>query len=266
MCGICGCGSDANTQSDRAGIVHGQDHPQHSRLLKVEQEILAKNDAYARANRAYFHQHNILALNLVSSPGAGKTSLLTATAESLKNQIEMCVIEGDQNTHRDSERVKSAGLSAVQINTGNACHLDAHAVGHAVKKLNPPGNSALFIENVGNLVCPAGFDLGEAHKVVILSVTEGEDKPIKYPNMFHAADLMILNKVDLLPYLEFDMEQCIGFAKQVNPWIQIIQLSSLRKQNLTDWFNWLAGHMTHRPTSSALRDPNDPDLTASPLV
>lgn len=242
MCGICGCGNAENNPSEPAVSQSDHDTSGHARLIKFEHELLAKNDGYARANRTYFRERGIFALNVVSSPGAGKTALLTATAENLKEQFAITAIEGDQSTDRDSKRIRNAGIPAIQINTGKSCHLDAHAVGHAVEKLNPPDHSVLFIENVGNLVCPAGFDLGEAHKVVILSVTEGEDKPIKYPNMFHAADLMILNKIDLLPYLEFDVDQCIAFAKQVNPNIQVIKLSALRSQNLTTWFNWIFEH------------------------
>ncbi len=242
MCGICGCGNVENTPSKQADVRSNHDTSAHSRSIKFERELLAKNDAYASVNRANFRQRGIFALNMVSSPGAGKTSLLTATAEILKKQFAISAIEGDQSTDRDSNRIRNAGIPAIQINTGKACHLDAHAVGHAVEKLDPPNSSVLFIENVGNLVCPAGFDLGEAHKIVVLSATEGEDKPIKYPNMFHAADLMILNKIDLLPYLEFDVDECIAFAKQVNPNIQVIKLSALRNQNLIAWFDWILEH------------------------
>ena len=188
-----------------------------SRLVQIEQDILAKNDGYAAANRERLAAAGVLALNLVSSPGSGKTALLTATLERMRGRCALGVIEGDQRTANDAERVRATGVPAVQINTGKGCHLDAHMVGHAMDALPLARGGVLFIENVGNLVCPAGFDLGEAHKVVVLSVTEGEDKPLKYPDMFAAADLMLLNKIDLLPYLEFDVEACLAYARRVNP-------------------------------------------------
>jgi hydrogenase nickel incorporation protein HypB len=193
-----------------------------SRLIQIERDILARNDGYAAENRRRFDEQGIFALNLVSSPGSGKTSLLCRTIEALKGQLSIAVIEGDQQTSRDAERIRATGVAALQINTGKGCHLDAHMVGHALHELAPADDSLLLIENVGNLVCPAAFDLGEACKVVILSVTEGEDKPLKYPNMFHAASLMLLNKVDLLPYLSFDSDLAIAYARQVNPALQVI--------------------------------------------
>jgi len=208
-------------------------------MVQIETDILAKNNAYAAANRRRFAEHGILALNLVSSPGSGKTSLLTRTIEALKEEFPLAVIEGDQQTANDAERIRQTGVPALQINTGKGCHLDAHMVGHAVDHLKPQDGSVLFIENVGNLVCPAAFDLGEAHKVVILSVTEGEDKPIKYPDMFHAADLMILNKIDLLPYLQFDVEKCIEYARRVNPSIRVLQLSATRGEGMALWQQWI---------------------------
>ncbi|NOQ34367.1 MAG: hydrogenase nickel incorporation protein HypB [Methylococcaceae bacterium] len=210
-----------------------------TRMVQIEQDILGKNNQYAVVNRDYFSQHGILALNLVSSPGSGKTTLLTKTIELLKDELELSVIEGDQQTTHDAERIRATGVKALQINTGKGCHLDAHMVGHAVENLKPAEQSLLMIENVGNLVCPAAFDLGEAHKVAVLSVTEGEDKPLKYPDMFHAADLMILNKVDLLPHLDFDVEQCIQYAKQVNPRIKILQLSAKTGEGMESWGQWL---------------------------
>jgi hydrogenase nickel incorporation protein HypB len=200
---------------------------------------LAKNNHYAAENRRYFAERKMLVLNLVSSPGSGKTTLLTETIERLKADTEIAVIEGDQQTSRDAERIRATGVPALQINTGKGCHLEAQRVGQALDTLQPKAQSVLFIENVGNLVCPSGFDLGEAHKVVILSVTEGEDKPIKYPDMFHAADLMLLNKIDLLPYLDFDVEQCLAYAKQVNPNIEVIQLSAKSGQGLEQWQAWI---------------------------
>ncbi|MDH5731878.1 MAG: hydrogenase nickel incorporation protein HypB, partial [Gammaproteobacteria bacterium] len=180
-----------------------------------------------------------LVLNLVSSPGSGKTTLLTRTLNDLKSGLPMAVIEGDQQTANDAERISATGVPVVQINTGKGCHLDAHMISHAMEKLTIENNSVLFIENVGNLVCPAMFDLGETHKVAILSITEGEDKPIKYPDLFHAADLLLLNKLDLLPYLDFDVDQCIAYARQVNSNIEIIQVSATLGTGLNDWYAWL---------------------------
>ncbi len=228
MCSTCGC---SETESHH--------HGDSERLINIEADLLAKNNSYATENRAYFKQHHIFTLNFVSSPGAGKTSLLVETIKQLKNQLSIAVIEGDQQTEHDAERIRATGIPALQINTGKGCHLDAHGIGHAIKELQPKDNSLLAIENVGNLVCPASFDLGEAHKVVVLSVTEGDDKPLKYPDMFYAADLMIINKIDLLPYVDFDLERCINYAKQVNPAIMIIQLSVTTGDNLIEWTNWL---------------------------
>ncbi len=210
-----------------------------SRMVEIEQNILGKNDEYANTNRRYFQDQGVLALNLVSSPGSGKTTLLTRTITDLKAGLSLTVIEGDQQTTHDAERIRETGVPAVQINTGKGCHLDAHMVGHAVEKLGPEPGGVLFIENVGNLVCPAAFDLGEAHKVAILSVTEGEDKPLKYPDMFHAADLMLLNKIDLLPYLDFDVAQCIEYARRVNPKIQVLQVSATSGEGMAQWYQWI---------------------------
>lgn len=211
-----------------------------ARMVQVEQDILGKNNEYASANRRYFTEHGMLALNLVSSPGSGKTSLLTRTLADLKDEYPMAVIEGDQQTANDAERIRETGVRAIQINTGKGCHLDAHMVGHAMETLTPEENGVLFIENVGNLVCPAAFDLGEAHKVAILSVTEGEDKPIKYPDMFAAADLMLLNKIDLLPHLQFDVDKCIDYARRVNPSIKVLQVSATSGEGMESWYRWIA--------------------------
>jgi hydrogenase nickel incorporation protein HypB len=208
-------------------------------MVKIEQDILGYNNRYADQNRAAFAEASILALNLVSSPGSGKTTLLCRTATDLKDRLPVAVIEGDQQTSFDADRIRSTGVPAIQVNTGKGCHLDAHMVGHALESLALPEQSVLFIENVGNLVCPAGFDLGEAAKVVILSVTEGEDKPLKYPDMFAAARLMILNKVDLLPHLSFDVERCVAFARKVNPNIELIKLSATSGEGLEDWYGWI---------------------------
>lgn len=210
-----------------------------ARMVAIEQDILAKNNAYAAANRAYFNAHGILALNLVSSPGSGKTTLLVKTIERLKGELAVAVIEGDQQTSNDAERIRATGVPAIQVNTGKGCHLDGHMVGHAVEHLAPSDGAVLFIENVGNLVCPAAFDLGEAHKVVILSVTEGEDKPLKYPDMFHAADLMILAKTDLLPHLDFDVAATIANARRVNPRIKVLQVSAKTGEGLDAWAQWI---------------------------
>jgi hydrogenase nickel incorporation protein HypB len=214
------------------------------RMVQIEQDILGKNNEYASHNRSYFQEKGIFTLNLVSSPGSGKTTLLTRSIEDLKARHRVSVIEGDQQTANDAERIRETGVKALQINTGKGCHLDAHMVGHAVESLNPEEKSLLFIENVGNLVCPAAFDLGEAHKVAILSVTEGEDKPLKYPDMFHAADLMILNKTDLLPYLDFDVEKCIEYAKRVNPDIEVLQLSARSGEGMQAWYQWIESRMS----------------------
>jgi hydrogenase nickel incorporation protein HypB len=211
-----------------------------ARMVQIEQDVLSKNNQYAAANRSYFRAHGILALNLVSSPGSGKTTLLARTIDDLKAEHAIAVIEGDQQTTNDAERIRATGARALQINTGKGCHLDGHMVGHALESLQPADGSLLFIENVGNLVCPAAFDLGEAHKVAILSVTEGEDKPLKYPDMFHAADLVLLNKIDLLPYLNFDMARCIAYAQQVNPRIRVLQLSATTGEGMQAWYQWIA--------------------------
>jgi hydrogenase nickel incorporation protein HypB len=210
-----------------------------SRMVQIEQDILSKNDAYAAANRQFLTKREILALNFVSSPGSGKTTLLVDTIRRLKHRFPVAVIEGDQQTSNDADRIRETGAPAIQINTGKGCHLDAHMVGHALEKLNLAQGSLLLIENVGNLVCPAAFDLGEACKVAILSVTEGEDKPIKYPDMFHAASLMLINKTDLLPYVDFDVQACIDFARRVNPTIEVLQVSARTGEGMGDWVDWL---------------------------
>ena len=211
-----------------------------ARMVRIEQDILSKNDQYAQRNRDWLEEHGVLALNLVSSPGSGKTTLLAATVARLLPDMPVAVIEGDQQTSHDAERIRAAGAPAVQINTGKGCHLDGHMVGEALQRLAPAEHSVLFIENVGNLVCPAAFDLGEAAKVAILSVTEGEDKPLKYPDMFAAARLMILNKIDLLPHLDFDVAACMAYARRVNPTIEVLQLSARTGEGMDAWLAWLA--------------------------
>lgn len=226
-----------------------------SRIVKIERDILAKNNHYADANRRYLTEHGIFALNLVSSPGSGKTTLLVQTIAALPAAQSIYVIEGDQQTENDALRIRATGARALQINTGKGCHLDADMVGRAVQQLNPQESSLLFIENVGNLVCPASFDLGEAHKVVVLSITEGEDKPLKYPDMFRAADLMILNKCDLMPYLVYDLELAIDYAHRINPTLQVIQLSAVTGEGMSAWLAWIeAGHRRMQAAKSKLKD------------
>jgi hydrogenase nickel incorporation protein HypB len=272
MCTTCGCGSGEvkieghehhhdhdhgdgheHTHADGTKHAHAHSHshaytPARShapgvsatRMVQIEQDILSKNNAYAAQNRKNLAARGIFTLNLVSSPGSGKTTLLCKTIELIKGRQRVAVIEGDQQTSQDAERIRATGAPAIQINTGKGCHLDAHMVGHAMEKLELPENSLLMVENVGNLVCPAAFDLGEAHKVVILSVTEGEDKPIKYPDMFRAARLMLLNKCDLLPYLDFSVPKAIEFARQVNPEIVVIEVSAKSGAGMTAWLDWIA--------------------------
>jgi hydrogenase nickel incorporation protein HypB len=215
----------------------------HQTTISLEQNILAKNNLLAAQNRGWFKGRNILALNLMSSPGAGKTTLLTRTINDLKHQLSFSVIEGDQETTNDAQKIKETGCKVVQINTGTGCHLDAAMIEQGLEQLNPPLDSIVMIENVGNLVCPALFDLGEKAKVVILSVTEGEDKPIKYPHMFRASEIMILTKIDLLPYIQFDVKQCIEYAQQVNPQIQIFLVSATTGEGLENWYTWLSGNI-----------------------
>ena len=241
MCTTCGCGTSDHLHD------HGHDHAHHShdsavapaRALSIEQDILRRNDAEASANRRRFAEHGIFALNLVSSPGSGKTTLLVETIRRLQGEPAVAVIEGDQQTSNDADRIRATGARAVQVNTGKGCHLDAHMVAAALEHLEPADDSVVMIENVGNLVCPAAFDLGEAHKVVVLSVTEGEDKPLKYPDMFAAADLMILNKCDLLPHLAFDVALCEEYARRVNPAIEVLRLSATTGEGIAGWLEWV---------------------------
>lgn len=230
MCISCGCGQENETHVH----AHG-----HGRMVRIERDVLEANNRHAEDNRNYFAGRGILALNLLSSPGAGKTTLLLRTIQESGDEWPMAVIEGDQQTSLDAERIRASGVSARQINTGKGCHLDAHMVGHALEQLQPEENSLLFIENVGNLVCPAAFDLGEASKVVILSVAEGEDKPLKYPDMFHAADLLLLTKTDLLPHLEFSVGRCIGNARRINPELAVLPLSASTGEGMDAWHRWL---------------------------
>lgn len=229
MCTTCGCGPEHSHAHDT----------EPERALAVERDILGRNDAEAARNRRRFAARGIFALNLVSSPGSGKTTLLVETIRRLGAALPIAVIEGDQQTSNDADRIRATGAAAIQINTGKGCHLDAHMVGHAFDHLDPPAGSVLMVENVGNLVCPAAFDLGEAHKVVVLSVTEGEDKPLKYPDMFTASDLMVLNKCDLLPHLDFDPGLCEANARRINPGIAVMRVSSKTGEGMDAWLRWL---------------------------
>lgn len=238
MCINCGC-APTGALNDHHPHDHPHDHDHGARTLRVEEDLLAKNDRLAAGNRARFRQADVFVLNLVSSPGSGKTTLLERTLREQGGQLRFAVLEGDQQTSRDADRIAATGVPVRQINTGAGCHLDAHLVGHGVEGFDLPGTDILMIENVGNLVCPAGFDLGEDHKVAVLSVTEGEDKPLKYPQMFRAATLLLINKIDLLPYLDFDVERCKAFARQVNPKIEILEFSCRNGDGMQAWYEWL---------------------------
>jgi len=234
MCIDCGCPAPDH------GHHHEGEHAHDHRTIRIEEDLLGKNDRLARRNRELFAARGLFVLNLVSSPGSGKTSILERTLADLKDQVSFAVLEGDQQTANDADRIAATGVPVKQINTGAGCHLDAHMVGHGVEAFDLGSTDILMIENVGNLVCPAAFDLGEDHKVAVLSVTEGEDKPLKYPQMFQAADLMLINKVDLLPYLRFDVERCKAFARQVNPGIRILELSCHSGEGMQAWYDWLS--------------------------
>ncbi len=284
MCIVCGCNTGSNS-GDHAGAgeaeitgvsasngdLHygtgaaGSSVPGLSqvRVIHMEADVLGENKRLANRNRAHFAAHGVTAFNLVSSPGSGKTTLLCASINALKARsraVSVAVIEGDQQTSVDAERIRDTGAPAIQVNTGRGCHLDAQMVGEAFARLDlhaaahhgDASHAILFIENVGNLVCPALWDLGEAAKVVVLSVTEGEDKPLKYPDMFAAASLMIINKIDLMPYVDFDVARCIQYAQRVNPLIEVILVSATRGDGMVDWLDWLlpprgAGYRRTKP-------------------
>jgi hydrogenase nickel incorporation protein HypB len=272
MCVTCGCEATAQ-HAHGPGHAHDHDHdhahadpapgargfgvlrPAGARTVSVEQDLLAKNDRYAAENRDRFARQGVLALNLVSSPGSGKTTLLVRTLEALRGRRPVAVIEGDQQTRLDADRIAATGAPVVQLNTGKGCHLDAHQVGHALEDLAPPAGGVLFIENVGNLVCPAAFDLGEAHKVVVLSVTEGDDKPLKYPDMFRASDLCLVTKSDLLPYVPFDAGRAIANARSVNPALECLVLSVLSGEGFDAWLGWLERELAARVPAAAARAP-----------
>ncbi|HIK43610.1 MAG TPA: hydrogenase nickel incorporation protein HypB [Leptolyngbyaceae cyanobacterium M65_K2018_010] len=220
------------------GHHHRPGQPQGTHL-SLEQNLLAKNDLIAAQNRGWLRGRRITALNLVSSPGAGKTTLLVKTIQDLQGEFPIAVIEGDQETTQDAERIAATGCPTLQVNTGTGCHLEAAMIERGLEQLNPPPQSLLLIENVGNLVCPALFDLGEGAKVAMLSVTEGEDKPMKYPHLFRASQVMVLTKLDLLPYVRFDVDRCCSYARQVNPDLIIFQVSAVSGVGLEAWYDWL---------------------------
>jgi hydrogenase nickel incorporation protein HypB len=218
---------------------HHHDHDEPSRTLQVEMDILQRNNLLAERNRGWFDAKGILVLNLVSSPGSGKTTLLERTIGDLQGEIPVAVIEGDQQTLNDADRIAATGVPVIQVNTGKGCHLDADMIRRACDGLQPADGSLLMVENVGNLVCPAMFDLGEAAKVVIISVTEGDDKPLKYPTMFAASDLCLINKMDLLPYVDFDVDACERAARQVNPRLEFCRVSATTGEGMAAWYEWL---------------------------
>lgn len=264
MCDICGCGNqehhhhqdnhhhdthhaDSHSRGTPVGQLHFGDNQagvtiggvETTRLLELQASLFENNDRYAQRVRNHFKEQRTLALNLLSSPGSGKTCLLEKTLLIMTKTSPCQVIEGDQQTANDAQRIAATSVPCIQINTGKGCHLDSHMILHALKELPDLSEGFLFIENVGNLVCPAGFDLGENGKIVILSVTESEDKPLKYPDAFHRAELIIISKTDLLPFVDFDIDQCIEYARQVNPNIEIIQLSAKTGQGMENWLEWL---------------------------
>ncbi len=245
MCATCGCGDDGATITV-PGHDHPHDHPHdhkhdhpHTETISLEQRVLAKNDMLAEQNRRWLAERGILAFNMTSSPGAGKTTLLESTIRLMGPQRQVSVIEGDQETVLDADRITAAGARAVQVNTGAGCHLDAEMIDRALHTLAPQAGSLLFIENVGNLVCPALFDLGEHSKVVVISVTEGTDKPLKYPHMFAAAGLVLINKIDLLPYVDFDLDLCAQHARSVNPDVDIVAVSATKGDGMDLWHQWI---------------------------
>ena len=259
MCATCGCDSDEAVKLLVPGVDahdhvhdHGHNHHHHHhsdndahnhahqhRVIDLERDVLMKNSLMAERNRGFLEAKNILAINLVSSPGSGKTTLLERTIKQLRDEIPIMVIEGDQQTTNDADRINATGVKVVQVNTGKGCHLDADMVQRAIRKLQPENDSLLFIENVGNLVCPSMFDLGESKRVVIMSTTEGEDKPLKYPTMFETSDICIINKTDLLPYLDFDINKAREYATRVNHHLQFFEISATAETGMEPWCAWL---------------------------
>lgn len=255
MCGTCGCAggagvrvTDPATGGDHRHGEHGHGHGGHdhavrpgpdTRTVALEIDLLARNDDLAADNRRWLADRGIVALNLMSSPGSGKTTLLARTIRDLGDELPCAVLEGDQETLLDAERIAATGARVIQINTGAGCHLDADMVAEGLHALAPERDSLLFVENVGNLVCPALFDLGEAGRVVIMSVTEGADKPLKYPHMFRTADLMLVNKIDLLPYVDFDVDRCVSYARRARPGVEVLEVSATRGDGMDAWYDWL---------------------------
>ena len=245
MCGTCGCGKpDHHHEHDHGTMHHTHHDDSESRRISVEIDLLDKNRAFAAENRRWFEDHGIFTLNMVSSPGSGKTTLLVEMIKAQADKFEVSVIEGDQQTSLDADRIVAAGARAHQINTGNLCHLDAHMVGHAVEHLSPADGSIVVVENVGNLICPAAFDLGEHCRVALISVTEGEDKPLKYPQMFVSSQVVIINKCDLLPHLDFDLERCREHIRHINPQATIFELSASTGDGMCEWLQWLEQQRT----------------------
>jgi len=246
MCGTCGCGQ-ADVRVAAVSVAHSHPtapaHPHpHDPLpgvVEIEIALLAKNDHLAAHNRAWLAERGIVVLNLMSSPGSGKTSLLCRTVTELASTRPVAVVEGDQETRLDADQIRGTGAPVVQINTGAGCHLDADMLARGLAELRPADGSLVFVENVGNLVCPALFDLGEAARVVVVSVTEGEDKPLKYPQMFSVADVVVVNKIDLLPYVDVRLEQLIGHCRSVNPGVRVLPLSVTTGEGMGAWRNWL---------------------------
>lgn len=231
--------ADSRGPANSLGGPHGLVSSRH-RIIPIERDILEKNAEFAVANRERLITGGVAAFNIMSSPGSGKTSLLVRAIADLCDRYAIAVIEGDQQTSNDAERIRATGAPAIQVNTGKSCHLDAHMIAHALDGLPLPAGALLFIENVGNLVCPAAFDLGEARKIVVFSVTEGEDKPIKYPDMFAAADLLLINKADLIPYVDFDLARAIGYARQVKSDVTILVVSTRTGEGMSNFYNWIA--------------------------
>jgi hydrogenase nickel incorporation protein HypB len=262
MCSTCGCGQPdeeikilvpgeekaegSNGRHDHDHHHHAHDHSHehgnhhhHETELELEKNILHENNLLAQRNRGFLEAKDVFALNMVSSPGSGKTTLLERSIGLLKEDLKMAIIEGDQQSMNDANRIAATGVPVVQVNTGKGCHLDAHMVLHAIKKLELKSNSLLFIENVGNLVCPSLFDLGENKRVVIISVTEGDDKPMKYPYMFDSSDVCIINKIDLLPYVTFDVDKAKEYAKRINHHLEFFELSATTGEGMENWIAWL---------------------------
>jgi len=261
MCSTCGCGQpdeavkilrpgEEEQTNETSHHSHAHDHHHHHdhdhdghhhshSQIDLEKNILHENDLLAQRNRGFLEAKNVFAINMVSSPGSGKTTLLEETIKKLKPEMDLAIIEGDQQTMNDADRIAATGVPVVQINTGKGCHLDAHMVIHAIKKLEVKDNSVLFIENVGNLVCPSMFDLGENKRVVIISVTEGEDKPQKYPYMFDSSQVCIINKTDLLPYVNFDVEKAKEYALRINHHLEFFELSATTGEGMEAWLQWL---------------------------